>query len=106
MSRKLKTSIIFENGFGYKTYEFHIQIAHIYLSLWRSLQCFKCSILNYNIFVHVVVDLAKTLSFFIILLIHFYTREQIWMNLLNWVYKEKKIVEEIWEVMIDFFSYK
>jgi hypothetical protein len=54
----------------------------------------------------VVVDLAKTLSFFIILLIHFYTREQIWMNLLNWVYKEKKIVEEIWEVMIDFFSYK
>jgi len=44
---------------------------------------------------HVVVDLAKTRSFFIILLIHFYTREQTWMNTLNWVYKEKKLVEEI-----------
>jgi hypothetical protein len=53
-----------------------------------------------------VVDLAKTLSFFIILLIHYYTQEQTWMNLLNWVYKEKKIVEEIWEFMTDFFSYK
>jgi hypothetical protein len=34
---KSKTSIVFENGFGYKTYEIHIQFAHIYLSLWRSL---------------------------------------------------------------------
>jgi len=58
----------------------------------------------------VVVDLAKTWSFFIILLIHFYTWEQTWMKLLNWVYKEKLLVEEIWEfmthLMTDFFSYK
>jgi hypothetical protein len=54
----------------------------------------------------VVVDLAKTWSFFIIVLIHFYTQEQTWMNILNWVYKEKRLVEEIWEFMTNVFSYK